>query len=147
MELIRWNPQRDLFNFHNRFSRMFDDSFCPTTGNGEELSMWNWNPVVDIYDNEDNIVINAELPGVDKKDILIDIKGKVVTLKGERLYEDETKDETYYRRERSFGKFERAFVLPVEVNSDKIKADFKDGVLKIFIPKPEEQKTKKITIH
>ncbi|MAF33340.1 MAG: Hsp20/alpha crystallin family protein [Desulfobacterales bacterium] len=147
MELIKWAPQRDLFNFHNRFGRMFDDFFCPTTGNGEELSMWNWNPVVDIYDNEDNIVINAELPGVDKKDILIDIKGKVVTLKGERLSENETKDETYYRQERSFGKFERVFVLPVEVNSDKVKADFKDGVLKIFIPKPEEQKTKKITIH
>jgi HSP20 family protein len=126
---------------------MFDDFFCPTTENGEELSMGNWNPIVDIYDNEDIIVVNAELPGVDKKDILIDIKGKVITLKGERLSENETKDETYYRRERSFGKFERVFVLPVEVNSDKVKADFKDGVLKIFIPKPEEQKTKKITIH
>ncbi len=147
MELIKWTPQRDLFSFHNRFSHMFDDFFCPTTENGEELSMGNWNPVVDIYDNEDIIVINAELPGVDKKDILIDIKGKVITLKGERLSENETKDETYYRRERSFGKFERVFVLPVEVNPDKVKADFKDGVLKIFIQKPEEQKTKKITIH
>jgi len=126
---------------------MFDDFFCPTTENGEKLSLWNWNPVADIYDNEDNIVIKAELPGVDKKDILVDIKGKVVTLKGERLSENKTEDETYYRRERSFGKFERAFVLPVEVNPDKIEADFNDGVLKISIPKPKEQKPKKITIH
>ncbi len=147
MELIKWTPQRDLFNFHNHFSHMFDDFFCPTAENGEEFSLGNWNRIVDIYDNEDNIVIIAELPGVDKKSILVDIKGKVVTLKGERLSENETKDETYYRRERSFGKFERVFVLPVEVNPDKVKADFKDGVLKIFIPKPEEQKTKKITIH
>ena len=98
MELIRWNPQKDLFNIHNPFRSMFDDFFAPTTENGEKLSLWNWHPVADIYDNEDNIVIKAELPGVDKKNITVDVKGKVVTLKGERLSENKTEDETYYRR-------------------------------------------------
>jgi HSP20 family protein len=125
---------------------MFDDFFYPINRDEVELSMGNWNPVVDIYDNDDNIVIKAELPGIDKEGIEIDVKGRVLTLKGERSSENEVKDDNYYRRERTFGKFERAFTLPADVDPDKIKADYKDGVLKIDIPKPEEQKPRQITI-
>jgi HSP20 family protein len=126
---------------------MFDDVFYPINRDEVELSMGSWNPVVDVYDNDDSIVIKAELPGIDKEGIEIDVKDRVLTLKGERSSENEVKNDNYYRRERSFGKFERAFNLPADVDPDKIKADYKDGVLKIDIPKPEEKKPRQITIH
>ncbi len=147
MQLIRWNPTRDRFSLRNRVNHVFDDFFFPTLRNDEEWSTCNWKPLVDIYDNDDNIVIKAELPGMEKKDIVIDVKGRVLTLKGERSSENEVKEDSYHRRERVYGKFERAFTLPMEVDSDKIKADYKDGVLEVNIPKPEERKPKQITIH
>ncbi len=85
--------------------------------------------------------------GIDKEGIEIDVKDRVLTLKGERSSENEVKDDNYYRRERCVGKFERAFTLPADVDPDKIKADYKDGVLKVDIPKPEEKKPRQITIH
>jgi HSP20 family protein len=126
---------------------MFDNAFTPTLKEDEALSMWNWKPAVDIYDNDRNIVIKAELPGMEKKDIILQVNGRVLTLKGEHSSENEVKEDKYHRRERSYGKFERVFTLPLEVDPDKITADYKDGVLKIDIPKPEEQKPKQITVH
>ena len=147
MELVRWNPIRDMFGLRNHTNRVFGDFYFPTNREEGDLPMWNWNPVVDVYDNDDNIVLKAEIPGIDKKDIEIDVKGRVLTLKGERSSDNEVKEDNYYRRERCFGKFERAFTLPVDVEPDKIKANYKDGVLEIDIPKPEEKKPKQITVH
>jgi HSP20 family protein len=126
---------------------MFDDFFLPHTTTEDGSMTWGWNPVVDIYDNEDNIVIKAELPGVSKKDIEIDIKDRVLTLKGERSADNEVKEDNYYRRERTYGRFERSFTIPPNVDPDKIKADYNDGVLKIEVPKPEDQKPKQISVH
>jgi HSP20 family protein len=126
---------------------MFDNAFTPTLNEDEVLSTWHCKPVVDIYDNDHNIVIKAELPGVDKKDIVVHVEGRLLTLKGERSSEKEVNEDKYHCRERTYGKFERVFTLPAEVDADKITADYKDGVLKIDIPKPEEQKPKKITVH
>ena len=147
MELMRWNPRRELFGLHNSINRMFDNFISPTVRSDEALSVWGWNPVVDIYENEENIVITAELPGVDKKDMTVDVKGRVLTLKGERSTDNEVKEDNYYRQERCYGKFERCFTLPVEIDPEKIKADYKDGVLKIDIPKNEESKPKQVAIH
>lgn len=147
MQLVKWNPGSNWFDFNSRVSRVFDDFFLPTRFRTESAAMWDWNPVVDIYENKDHIVITAELPGVDKKNIQVDVKNRVLTLKGERSVANEVKEDNYYRRERSFGKFERAFSLPDDVNPDHIKADFKDGILKLEIPKPEERKPKQITVH
>ncbi|MEA1947284.1 MAG: Hsp20/alpha crystallin family protein [Thermodesulfobacteriota bacterium] len=147
MELMRWNPRRELFGLHNSINRMFDNFISPTVRSDEALSVRGWNPVVDIYENEENIVITAELPGVDKKDMTVDVKGRVLTLKGERSTDNEVKEDKYYRQERCYGKFERCFTLPVEIDPEKIKADYKDGVLKIDIPKAEESKPKQVTIH
>jgi HSP20 family protein len=147
MELIRWNPMREMFNFRRQMNHWFDDAFSPMVGDDAKLSLWDWHPIVDVYDNDENIVIKAELPGIDKKDINIDVKDNVLTLKGERSYDNEVKKDKYYRRERSFGRFERAFQLPVDVDPEKISADYKDGILKINIPKPEVQKPKQITVH
>jgi len=147
MELVRWNPGRELFNWHNQINHVFDDFFSPALLDSENVSMWDWHPVVDIYDNDDTIVIKAELPGVDKKDIKLDVNGRILTLKGERSTDNEVKEDDYYRRERSFGKFERSFTLSADVDPDKIKADFKDGILKLNIPKPEAHKPKQISVH
>ena len=147
MELIRWNPMRDMFSLEHQMNHLFDDVFKPVVRGDSRLSMWNWNPRVDIYDNDENIVIKAELPGIDKKDIVIDVKDGLLVLKGERSFDNEVKEEKYYCRERMFGKFERVFRLPADVDPEKISANYKDGILKIDIPKPEEQKPKQITVH
>jgi HSP20 family protein len=131
----------------NQFNHLFDDSFFRPRRSDDDLSLGTWHPVVDMYDEDDRVVIKAELPGVDKKDIAVDVKDRVLTLSGERAYDHEVKEENYYRRERAYGKFQRTFSLPADVDSDKIKADFADGLLKIEVPKPEKQKPKNITIH
>jgi len=147
MELIRWNPSRDMFSLRHQMNHLFDDAFGSVIRGDSRLSVWNRYPTVDIYDNDKHIVIKAELPGIDKKDIVIDVKDGVLTLKGERSFDNEIKEEKYYCRERMFGKFERVFRLPADVDPEKISADYKDGILKIDIPKPEEQQPKKITVH
>ncbi len=147
MELIRWNPMKDMFSLRHQMNHLFDDVLRPVVRGDSRLSKWNRYPTVDIYDNNENIVIKAELPGIDKKDIVIDVKDGVLTLKGERSFDNEVKEEKYYCRERTFGKFERVFRLPADVDPEKISADYKDGILKINIPKPEEQQPKQITVH
>jgi HSP20 family protein len=147
LNLVKWTPWREMTTFNDRINRLFDGPFFRSSLLENENSLSEWSPTVDIYHHDDAIVIKAELPGMEKKDIDIDIKDGVLTLKGERSHEDEVKEENYYRRERTYGKFHRAFKLPDDVDHEKIKADFKKGVLKIDIPKPEERKPKKITVH
>ncbi|MEE8399353.1 MAG: Hsp20/alpha crystallin family protein [Desulfobacterales bacterium] len=147
MELVRWNPHRRLTNFNDRFGSLFDNFSYPTLRHDDTVTHGDWHPVVDIYEDEGAFVVTAEIPGVDKKDIEIDVKDRVLTLRGERLSDRASKEDTYYRRERSYGKFERTFSLPENVNADTIEASFKDGVLKLEIPKPEEIKPKSITVH
>ena len=137
MELVKWNPARDFFG----------DFFAPAFGGTVENAAWKWEPKVDIYDNDDNIVLKAELPGVDRDKITVDVKDRVLTLRGERAEDTEVKKENYYRREMVSGTFIRSFVLPENVNNDDIRADYKDGVLKVDIPKPEKTKPRKITVH
>ncbi len=93
MNIVRWTPLRDMAILQNRFNRFFDEDFYTPNRENDELAMTSWNPVVDIYDTDNNIVIKAELPGMDKKDIAIDLKDRVLTLKGERSFENETKEE------------------------------------------------------
>ncbi len=147
MNLVKWNPRREMPTLHYRMNRLFDDPFFRIGRMADDDSMGMWNPAVDLYEKDDRFVIKAELPGVDKNDIKIDLKDRVLTLSGERTYDNEVKEENYYRKERSYGKFQRAFRLPADVDSDKIKAEFKDGVLQVEVPKPEEHKAKQVTIH
>lgn len=146
MELMRWNPTRDMFSLRDRINHMFDDVFYPAAKNDDGLSVWDWNPAVDVIDGEDSLVVKAELPGVDKKDIGIEVKDGVLFLRGERSADNEEKGKNFYRRERSYGRFERSFSLPGPVDADKVKAEYKDGVLKIDIPKPEGHKPKRIPV-
>ncbi|MBU4010950.1 MAG: Hsp20/alpha crystallin family protein, partial [Proteobacteria bacterium] len=111
-----------------------------------DINLYTWKPAVDIYNDNGSINITAELPGVDKKDVSVDIKDNTITIKGERVIDKETKEENYYRRERKSGSFHRAFTLPYAVSSDTIKAKFKDGILRVEIPKPEEEKPRQISV-
>jgi len=147
MELVRWNPHRSLFSWNDRSGSLFDNFFYPALRDSDTETGWNWNPVVDIYEDEGSYVIKAEIPGVDKKNITIDVKDRILTLKGERSSDSEADEHNYYRRERCHGRFERTFSLPADVDPDRIDASFTDGVLKLEIPKPEERKPKQITVH
>ncbi|MGD9300637.1 MAG: Hsp20/alpha crystallin family protein [Desulfobacterales bacterium] len=147
MNLIKWNPWREMPTLPGRFNRLFDDPFFHIGRMADDSDLGMWNPAVDLYEKDDHFMIKAELPGVDKKAIKIDLKDRLLTLSGERSYDNEVKEENYYRRERSYGKFQRAFTLPADVDSDKISAEFKDGVLQIEVPKPEEKQAKQVTIH
>lgn len=143
MTIVRWNPLREVPMIQNRMHRIFDDFLT----DGQEMAQKNWHPVVDIYDSENATIIQADLPGIKKEDVSINVEENVLTLTGERSYENEVEKTNFYRRERAFGTFKREFTLSASVDHEKIKADFKDGVLKIEIPKPEEKKPKSISIH
>ena len=145
--LVKWNPWREMPALPNRINRLFDDPFFQIGSLADDDKMGMWNPAVDLYEKDNHFVIKAELPGVDKNDIKVDLQDRVLTLSGERSYDNEVKEENYYRKERSYGRFQRAFRLPADVDSDKIKAEFKDGVLQVEVPKPDESKAKQVTIH
>lgn len=146
MELIRWAPRRHPWGLQTRMNRILDDFFAPALGADDGLLARNWNPTADVYEEDAQFVIKAELPGVDKKDIHVDVENNVLILKGERTENNEVKEENYYRREMASGTFQRSFALPDGVDADNIKADYKDGIIKITIPKPESRQPKKITV-
>ncbi|MCF6290534.1 MAG: Hsp20/alpha crystallin family protein [Desulfobacterales bacterium] len=146
MQLVRRSPGADLFGLQNHMNRLFNEFFLPEDRDKEGLSAVAWHPTVDIYEKEDKIVIKAELPGVDKKNITVDVEHGVLTLKGEKTVDKEEKDETYHRRERFYGTFQRSFTLPAEADPNKIAAEYKDGVLTITVEKPEEKKPRKIAV-
>ena len=147
MTLVRWNPLREVPVLQSRINRLFGDFFPESTLESFEGSGGAWNPVVDIFSTDASTVIKADLPGIKKEDISINIEGNVLSLTGERHVEEEVKKENFYRRERAYGLFKREFTLPSTVDHEKINADFKDGVLTIEIPKPEEKKPKSIAVH
>lgn len=147
MELMKWNPMNEAFNLRSRFDTLFEDFLWPKRTASKDDSLWSWNPAVDVYENGDSIVVKAELPGVDKDRITVDLQGRILTLKGERSSEQEVNEEHFYRRERSHGHFERSIMLPAEVAPESIKAEYKDGVLNIQVPKPEDKKPRKIAVH
>lgn len=137
-ELIRWNPWREMAAVHNHMFRLFD-----TESDGLQA----WSPAVDVYEKDDRMVIKAELPGLEKKDVSLDFKDGVLTLKGERKLESEVKEENYCRREITSGSFIRSFALAAETDPDKITAEFHNGLLKIEVPKPEARQPKQITVN
>lgn len=146
MTLVKWDPWRQVGTLQNRINRIFDETIGKDVGGQQDIPMYNWQPSVDTYATDKNIVIKADLPGVDKDKVSIDVKERILSIRGERAEEKEVKDEHFYRREISTGTFYRAFSLPADIDPDKIKASYKDGVLKVEIPKLEEEAPKKISI-
>ena len=130
----------------NQFERFLREAFSPISGEGE-VSTRTWAPPVDIYENGDNLVLKAELPGINPDDIEIRVEDNTLYLKGERKFEKEVKEQNYHRVERSYGTFTRTFSLPNSIDSDKVAANYKDGVLTLTMPKKEEAKPKTIKIN
>ena len=110
-----WDPFRDMTTLREKMNRLFEDAF-PGRGEDKEIVSSSWAPAVDIYENENELILTAEIPGIDEKDIEIKIEDNTLTLKGERKFEKETKEENYHRIERSYGSFYRAFTLPSSVD-------------------------------
>jgi len=146
MHLTTYTPHRKQRSF-NRNLNLFDDFFAPFSGIVNDSVARKYQPSVDIYEKEDKICVEAELPGFEKENIKVDVKGKLLTIGGERVSNEEVKDDKRYRSERHFGSFERSFKLPFEVTEEQIEATYKNGVLRLLVEKPEEQKPKQITIN
>ncbi|HJY63695.1 MAG TPA: Hsp20/alpha crystallin family protein [Ignavibacteria bacterium] len=144
MTLVKFNPSNELSNIEKRMKRFFEDFDAPFSGDWG-LKNWNFNsnvftPRVDVTEDNVNLYVHAEIPGVDKKDIKINVSGDVLTISGEKKTEQRDEKKNYYRVERNYGSFSRSFTLPAEVVVDKISADYKEGVLNITLPKTEEAK-------
>lgn len=146
MAIVRWDPLRDLVSLQERMNRMFEDSYRGA-GRSDDWALGGaWAPAVDIYEQDGNIVMKAELPGVDPKDVDVRLENNTLTLSGQRRLDSEVKQENYHRVERAYGTFTRSFTLPSVVDQGHIKAEYKDGVLKVTLPKREEAKPKQINI-
>ncbi len=145
MALARTNPWAALPTLQNRVNWLFDDMF-PEISAGDDIGLMDWRPVVDTYEKDNAIVVNAELPGVKKEDISIDVKNNVLTISGERKDEENIHRDDYYRSERFYGRFQRSFTLPDNMDADKVDATYKDGMLEVKIPKTEDSARKKIEV-
>jgi HSP20 family protein len=148
MALIKWDPFGDLLSIQEKMNKLFEDTLSHGRSykSDEEFSMAKWAPPVDIYETDNEIVLKAELPEIKKEDVEINVENNVLTLKGVRKFEKETKKENYHRVERSYGSFKRSFTLPTNVDQERINASFSDGILKIEMTKREEAKPKQIEI-
>ncbi|HEX5483396.1 MAG TPA: Hsp20/alpha crystallin family protein [Terriglobia bacterium] len=146
MAIVRWEPFRDLVATQDRFNRLFNGAFSNVFGE-ENLTSRAWAPPVDIYETDHDLVLKAELPGIDPKDLDIRVENGTLYLKGERKHESETKEENYHRIERSYGSFVRTFALPNSISTENVKADYKDGVLTLTMAKREEAKPKTIKVN
>jgi HSP20 family protein len=145
MALVKWNPFRSLTaldsDSRNLFDEVFGDFFSvPMMSDG------NWLPRMDMRDTKDNIELSAELPGMKKEDIKITYENGLLTISGERKREEKDGDHNYYCIERRFGSFSRSVKLPIEVQADKIKANYNDGILHLTLPKAEARKPHEIPI-
>jgi HSP20 family protein len=142
MAIVRWEPARELASMEiERLNRMFSDLYGDAFGR-------NWVPAVDIYETEGHeVVLKAELPDMKREDIHVTYENGVLTLKGERRFEQEVKRENFQRQERRYGSFSRSFTLPNTVDAGRISASYKDGVLTIRLPQREEARPKQIAVN
>ena len=142
--ITRFDPFRDLVQLQDRVNRLFAES----AANREEgLNTTSFVPPVDIYENEHNIVLKLEVPGIDQKDLDIRIENQTITIRGERKFEKETKEENYHRVERRYGSFQRSFGLPNTVNPEQVTADYANGILTVTLAKRAEAKPKQIKVN
>jgi len=147
MAIVKWDPFRDVAELQSRINRMFDDSFGPSRDRDDELNVCAWRPAVDIYETETGVILAVELPGVGKENVAVEVKDNILTLKGERFARPNIKPEAYHRQERCYGTFQRSFTLHHNIQPNLIKATFKEGMLEIEIPRPDEEQPKKITVN
>ncbi|HEV2400143.1 MAG TPA: Hsp20/alpha crystallin family protein [Candidatus Sulfotelmatobacter sp.] len=145
--LTRWDPLRDLATMQNRINRFVRESYSPEGPEEALTTTTNFAPPVDIYEDEHNITLKMEVPGIDEKDIDVRIENTTLTVHGERKFEKEEKEENFRRVERQYGSFTRSFTLPSSVDTGQVSANYDKGVLKISLAKKAEAKPKQIKVN
>ena len=143
--VTRWDPFRELGTLQDRMNRLFNDQFGAITR--DESLTGAFVPPVDVYEDENSIQVRMEVPGIDEKDIDIRLENQVLTVRGERNFSKEEKEENFHRIERRYGSFTRSFTLPATVNAEDVSADYDKGVLKIRMAKRAEAKPKQIRVN
>jgi len=141
--ITRWEPFRELGNLQSQMNRLIQDF---GRGSNDELMTTGFVPAVDVYEDEHGLTLNLEVPGLDEKDIDIRLENNQLTVRGERRFENEQKEENFHRIERRYGSFSRSFTLPNTVNTDGVTANYVNGVLKIQLAKRAEAKPKQIKV-
>lgn len=145
MTLLKWKPYGDIVRLNDKINRLFGNDLFGE-GLRESEGFTDWNPTTDIYETKDNYVFKIEVPGLKKDDVEIDLKENVLTIRGEKKEDNEIKKENYHRVESFYGSFNRSFTIPKDIDSKKVEASMKDGILELKIGKAEEVKSKKIPI-
>ena len=146
MSITRYDPFRDLRTLQDEVNRLFSTNFSRGFGD-EGIARGAWTPNVDIFENKDEIVLEAELPGMNREDFELSIENNVLTLRGERRFEKKSESDNYHRVERTYGSFSRSFTLPQTVAGDGATAEYKNGVLRVVLQKREEVKARRIEIN
>jgi HSP20 family protein len=144
MTFVRWNPFSEMSLLQNQVNRLFDSALHGWAGDANGTTPWT--PAADIYETEDELVVTLDLPGVDPKMVDIRVENNILTIRGERQFNEAQNKESFHRVERSYGAFARSFSLSTSVDADKIRAVYKNGLLNISLPKAESVKPKRIQI-
>ena len=142
--IARWEPFRGLSTLHDQVNRLFNETVL--RGQGEDSALTTWSPAVDLYETENELVVKADLPDVAEKDIDVRVENNLLTIRGERKFEKSVSEDNYLRVERSYGAFSRSFSLPNTVNAEAIRAEYKNGVLTVTMPKREESKPRQVKV-
>jgi HSP20 family protein len=145
MSITRYDPFRDLRMLQDEVNRLFSSNLSRSFSD-EGIARGAWAPTVDIYENKDHIVLEAELPGMNREDFELSIENNVLTLRGERRFEKRDESDNYHRVERAYGSFSRSFTLPQTVSPENVSAEYKNGVLRVLLQKREEVKARRIEI-
>ena len=143
--LTRWEPERELMTLREAMDRLFDDAFTRPFSLSREGSSSS-SPALDMYQTDNEVIVKASLPGIKAHEVQINVKGDVLTIRGETKQEEEQQERSWHIREHRWGAFERSVRLPTSVNSDQAQADFENGILTITLPKSERVKPKTITV-
>ncbi len=145
MAIVRWDPFRELADVQNRMTRLFDD-FYGRHGEDDVMRRGAWIPPVDIFEKDHVVTLKAELPDMQRSDIDIRVENNTLTISGEKKIEKDVKEEDFHRVERTYGHFTRSFSLPATIDTEKVSADYKNGVLTVKLPVREEAKPKQIQV-
>ena len=144
MSLTQWDPFRELLSLQERMNRLFDQTFSRSRSQAGEFDGGTWSPTVDLYESQDNFILKAELPGVEQSEIELRVDSNRVSIRGERRLKEAVNQEHVHRMERAFGPFSRSFTLPTPVDAESVKAEFKNGILMVVLPKRIDKNSKHI---
>jgi HSP20 family protein len=145
MSITRWDPFQNLATLQDQVNRLFE---APLAGRrAENSNLTAWAPAVDIYETENELVIKADLPDINERDLDVRVENNMLTIRGERKFEQKVKEDNYLRIERTYGSFSRSFSLPTTVNTESIHAEYKNGVLTVQLPKRAESKPRQVKVN